>query len=94
MGIQAYSEQPSVVVDLADLEDDVVPGREHVVELVRVDLEQDRGHSNCNPSHYMILRVIDLSLRSHSKLIQTLIFFKFRLESDLNMNLGFFSYQV
>ena len=48
MGIQAYSEQPSVVADLADLEDDVVPGREHVVELVRVDLEQDRGHSTHN----------------------------------------------
>ena len=35
---------------VADLEDDVVPGREHVVELVRVDLEQDRGHSKCDPT--------------------------------------------
>ena len=34
-----------VVADLADLEDDKVLGREHVVEIVRVDLEQDRGHS-------------------------------------------------
>ena len=31
------------VADLADLEDEEVPGRERVVELVRVDLEQDRG---------------------------------------------------
>ena len=31
--------------EVADLEDDVVPAREHVVEIVRVDLEQDRGRS-------------------------------------------------
>ena len=31
---------------VADLEDDKVPADEHVVELVRVDLEQDRGHSS------------------------------------------------
>ena len=37
---------PEVVADLADLEDDKVLGREHVVEIVRVDLEQDRGHSS------------------------------------------------
>ena len=30
---------------VADLEDDKVPADEHVVEIVRVDLEQDRGHS-------------------------------------------------
>ena len=36
---------PEVVADLADLEDEEVLGRERVVELVRVDLEQDRGHS-------------------------------------------------
>ena len=33
------------IADLADLEDVDLPGREHVVEIVRVDLEQDRGHS-------------------------------------------------
>ena len=37
------------VADLADLEGDKVPGREHVVEIVRVDPEQDRGHSTPNP---------------------------------------------
>ena len=31
---------------VADLEDDKVPADEHVVEIVRVDLEQDRGHSS------------------------------------------------
>ena len=30
---------------VADLEDDKVPADEHVVEIVRVDLEQVRGHS-------------------------------------------------
>ena len=30
---------------IVDLEDDKVPGREHDVEIVRVDPEQDRGHS-------------------------------------------------
>ena len=30
---------------VADLEDDKVPADEHVVEIVRVDPEQDRGHS-------------------------------------------------
>ena len=30
---------------VADLEDDKVPADEHVVEIVRVDLEQDRGLS-------------------------------------------------
>ena len=34
---------------VADLEDDKVPADEHVVEIVRVDLEQDRGHSNQQP---------------------------------------------
>ena len=34
--------------DLADLEHDEVPAGEHVVELVRVDLEQVRGHSTKN----------------------------------------------
>ena len=34
------------VADLADLQHDEVPGGEHVVEIVRVDPEQDRGHSN------------------------------------------------
>ena len=38
------------VADRADLEDDEVPADEHVVELVRVDLEQDRGHSTCDPN--------------------------------------------
>ena len=40
---------PKVVADLADpadLEDEVVLGRERVAELVRVDLEQDRGRSS------------------------------------------------
>ena len=32
---------------IADLEDDKVLGREHVVEIVRVDPEQVRGHSSC-----------------------------------------------
>ena len=41
---------PDVVADLADLEDEIVLGRKHVVELVRVDLEQDRSHSSCNSS--------------------------------------------
>ena len=36
---------PEVVADLADLEDEEVLARERVVELVRVDLEQDPGHS-------------------------------------------------
>ena len=31
---------------VADLEDDKVPADEHVVEIVRVDPEQDRGHSS------------------------------------------------
>ena len=35
-----------IVGDLADLEDDKVQGREHVFEIVRVDLERDRGHSS------------------------------------------------
>ena len=34
------------VADLADLQHDEVPGGEHVVEIVRVDPEQDRGHSS------------------------------------------------
>ena len=34
--------------EVADLEDDKVPADEHVVEIVRVDLEQDRGHSSCD----------------------------------------------
>ena len=38
-------ELPEVVADLADLEDEEVLGRERVVEIVRVDLEQDRGLS-------------------------------------------------
>ena len=33
------------VAELADLEDDKVPADEHVVEIVRVGLEQDRGRS-------------------------------------------------
>ena len=40
---------PEVVADLADpadLKDEEVLGRERVVEIVRVDPEQDRGHSN------------------------------------------------
>ena len=32
--------------EVADLQHDKVPGREHLVEIVRVDLEQDRGHSS------------------------------------------------
>ena len=39
------AEVVGVVADLADLEDEEVLGRERVVELVRVDLEQDRGRS-------------------------------------------------
>ena len=30
---------------IVDLEDEKVPGGEHCVEIVRVDPEQDRGHS-------------------------------------------------
>ena len=37
------------VADLADLQHDEVPGGEHVVEIVRVDPEQDRGHSTRHP---------------------------------------------
>ena len=37
------------VADLADLQHDEVPGGEHVVEIVRVDPEQDRGHSSTGP---------------------------------------------
>ena len=33
------------VAELADLQLDEVPGGEHVVEIVLVDPEQDRGHS-------------------------------------------------
>ena len=32
--------------EVADLQHDKVPGREHLVEIVRVDLEQVRGHSS------------------------------------------------
>ena len=46
---------PKVVADLADLEDEEVLGRERVVELVRVDLEQDRGHSRGDPIAAMVL---------------------------------------
>ena len=46
---------PEVVADLADLEDEEVLGRERVVELVRVDLEQDRGHSTCRCTHIITL---------------------------------------
>ena len=34
--------------EVADLQHDKVPGREHLVEIVRVDLEQDRGHSTAH----------------------------------------------
>ena len=34
---------------VADLDDDKVPADEHVVEIVRVDLEQVRGHSSVWP---------------------------------------------
>ena len=36
----------SLPEEVADLQHDKVPGREHLVEIVRVDLEQDRGHSS------------------------------------------------
>ena len=44
---------PEVVANLADLEDEEVLRRERVVELVRVDLEQDRGHSNWSTANHL-----------------------------------------
>ena len=41
------------LADLANLEDEEVLGRERVAELVRVDLEQDRGHSTFHSLTFM-----------------------------------------
>lgn len=40
---------------IADLEDDKVLADEHVVEIVRVDPEQDRGHSTAESGRIHIL---------------------------------------
>ena len=54
---------------VADLEDDKVPADEHVVEIVRVDLEQDRGHSNLFPSRQAISRSrVSHSLREREEI--------------------------
>ena len=62
---------PEVAADLADLEDEEVLGRERVVELVRVDLEQDRGHSRTRATLYVPRTVLEVLgwhfFQSHSE---------------------------
>ena len=51
---------------IVDLEDDKVPGREHDVEIVRVDPEQDRGHSTAERSVIFCSAMAPLPLLYHS----------------------------